>query len=114
MSNESKHHFLARKIQDFQRSTARGYVCPVCTELFQQEPKLWQHAKSSHPDSLGYSEPAGEAEARKQFRQEAIDRAYVVSRHLHVCGTYINMHSSWPYTNLGSTPERMILTRWHT
>ena len=84
MSNESKHHFLVRKIQDSQRSIARGYVCPVCTELFQQEPKLWQHAKSSHPEALGYTELAGEAEARKQFRQEALDRAYVVSSFLHV------------------------------
>ena len=84
MSNESNPHYLARKIQDFQRSTARGYSCPVCAETFQQEPILWQHAKSSHPDSLGYTNVGGEAEARKCFKQQALDRAYVVLRHLHI------------------------------
>jgi len=87
MSNESKPHYLARKFQDFQRSTARGYICPVCTEAFQQEPRLWQHAKSLHPDSLGYPDVGGEAEARKQFKQQAVDRAYVVLRHLHIFAT---------------------------
>ena len=78
MSSTDKPHFLARKFQDLQRSTARGYICPVCSEAFQAEPKLWQHAKSLHPNSLGYTEEAQEADARKQFRQEAIDRAYAV------------------------------------
>ena len=110
MSNDTKHHFLARKIQDFQRSTARGYVCPACTELFQQEPKLWQHAKSSHPGSLGYTDPAGEAEARKQFRQEAIDRAYVVSRCLHVLRNDIIMYSPRSLSHTYPISDRLRLT----
>ncbi len=77
MSNE-KSHFLARKIQDFQRSTSRGYVCLFCSESFLQEPKLWEHAKRSHAESFEYDDASGEADARKQFRHEAMDKAYVV------------------------------------
>lgn len=75
-----KPHFLARKIQDFQRASAKGFVCPFCTtvENFQQEARLWEHAKNSHPNELGISEKGDEVEVRKQLRLNATERAYVI------------------------------------
>ena len=74
-----KPHFLARKIQDYQRASAKGYICPICThnENFQQEPKLWEHAKALHLQELGISENGDEGDVRKHFRQNAMERAYV-------------------------------------
>ena len=56
MSNDTS-HFLARKIQDFQRQTARNWVCPKCTNrlAFTTEQKLWDHANNFHPEAVGES-----------------------------------------------------------
>ncbi|MCJ1271160.1 hypothetical protein MMC22_011059 [Lobaria immixta] len=73
MSN--KPHFLARKIQDFQRLKAHGYVCPICEDGFQQERNLWEHAKGVHVEALSFAESGDEGEARKKFEKSASDRA---------------------------------------
>lgn len=73
-------HFVTRKFQDFQKLSARGYVCPICAEGFQDEPRLWTHAKTLHLQDLGISEGGDEAEKRRQFKSEAIERAYVTLR----------------------------------
>lgn len=78
MSN--KPHFLARKIQDFQRLKSQGYVCPFCEDGFQQEPKLWEHAKGMHEEALSISESRDESEARKKFEKSAAEKAYVTTR----------------------------------
>lgn len=75
-----KPHFLARKIQDFQRLSARGYVCPVCGHYCQHEPKIWEHAQRAHLDVLGISSATDQGEIRKKFRNEAMERAYVITR----------------------------------
>lgn len=77
MSN--KPHFLARKIQDFQRLKALGYVCPFCEDGFQQEPKLWEHAKGMHQEALSIAELADESETRKKFEKSASEKAYVTT-----------------------------------
>lgn len=79
MSNEP--HFFARKYQEFQRASAKGYLCPLCpnTENFQLEPKLWEHAKTVHLQELGILQKGEEGDVRKQFRQDASERAYVMS-----------------------------------
>ena len=82
MSNSSKPHPLARQFQDFQRQSAKGYVCPFCTDSdnrFTQELKLWQHAKAQHQDLVGHLDPSDEADARKRLRINAMDRAYVIT-----------------------------------
>ncbi|KAL8823252.1 MAG: hypothetical protein Q9191_006030 [Dirinaria sp. TL-2023a] len=71
--------FVARKFQDAQRLAAKGFSCPLCSETFQAEPKLWEHAKSQHKQTLGYAGSVGEAEARKRFRSEAVPKAYVMT-----------------------------------
>jgi hypothetical protein len=72
-----KPHFLARKIQDFQRLSARGYVCPICSEYFQHENKIWAHAQEAHAEALGISNATEAGLIRRKFRHEAMERAYV-------------------------------------
>lgn len=73
--------FVARKFQDAQRLAAKGFSCPLCSDTFQAEPKLWEHAKNQHRQMLGFADPVGEAEARKRFRHEAVGKAYVMTVH---------------------------------
>lgn len=82
LSGSNKPHFLARKIQDFQRLKAQGYVCPLCEDGFQQEPKLWEHAKGVHGEALTVAESGDESEARKKFEKTASERAYVTTRYM--------------------------------
>ena len=50
-------HFFARRFQDFQRQTARGWICPECANglAFTTEQKLWDHARSLHDGIVGDS-----------------------------------------------------------
>ncbi|MCJ1463934.1 hypothetical protein MMC07_002543 [Pseudocyphellaria aurata] len=80
LSASNKPHFLARKIQDFQRLKAQGYVCPLCEDGFQQEPRLWEHAKKVHGEALTVAESGDESEARKKFEKSASERARKTSR----------------------------------
>ena len=67
--------FLAR-----QRPSARGYTCPVCEKIYYQEPKIWAHGRTKHPDYLGDLASTELAEdARKRFRQTALDTTYAES-----------------------------------
>jgi hypothetical protein len=75
-------HFLARKMQDYQRLSARGYVCPTCDQYFQHEPQLWEHAVALHHLQVpkDSSSPGGvEDDIRKQLRNEAMEKAYVIA-----------------------------------
>jgi hypothetical protein len=56
---------------NFPRLTVGGYICPECRKAFQEEPKLWQHAKDSHRETFEFRGSIGEAVARKHFREEA-------------------------------------------
>ncbi|KAL8789334.1 MAG: hypothetical protein Q9213_001257 [Squamulea squamosa] len=73
-------HFVERKILDFQRASAKGYVCPYCNEAFVQEPKLWDHAKKFHRDSLNPAQGPDEGHLRKQLRAQAAERASNATR----------------------------------
>lgn len=75
MNENESLHFVERKVLDFQRSSSKGYVCPYCTEGFQHEPKLWEHAQSIHWDFLGISRGGDEGHARRQLRLRAVEKA---------------------------------------
>jgi hypothetical protein len=76
VSDDYKLQCLGQKMHTSQRSTAR-YLCPVCREPFQQEPKLWQHAMNVHPEYLefllGDTDPTREAEAEARKRNFRCD-----------------------------------------
>ena len=72
-----KQHFLERKIQEIQRLSAKGYLCPLCNVEFHQEPKLWDHAKRMHSQALAIPDSGPENEVRKRFRTESMELAYV-------------------------------------
>ena len=72
---------LARDFLESKRRSAKGYACPFCTEVYHQEPKIWEHALQNHRASLGDLKTEEKTEsARKQFRQLALDKAYVLLR----------------------------------
>ncbi|KAL8922049.1 MAG: hypothetical protein Q9172_003732 [Xanthocarpia lactea] len=73
-------HFMERKFLDFQRSSANGYVCPYCNEGFVQEPRLWEHAKKSHRDSLDAAQRPDDGQLRKQLRIQAEEKASIATR----------------------------------
>ena len=73
--------FVARKFQDAQRLAAKGYACPLCSETFHAEPKLWEHGRTRHIKELGLSDAVAEAEIRKRFRHDAVGKAYVTTAH---------------------------------
>lgn len=72
-----KPHFIARKFQDAQRLGPKGYICPLCDERFQAEPKLWAHAKAQHQQDLNAAGGTDETELRNKFRHEATEKTYV-------------------------------------
>jgi len=65
-----KAHIIARKMQEYQRLTAKIYACGLCAHApaFATEAKLWEHAAESHPDSVGTSR---ESKAFKDYATEA-------------------------------------------
>ncbi|KAL9606532.1 MAG: hypothetical protein Q9179_000318 [Wetmoreana sp. 5 TL-2023] len=65
-------HFIERKIIDFQRSS---YICPYCVARYSQEPKLWEHAKKVHWESLALPQGLDEGQVRKNLRQKAVEKA---------------------------------------
>ncbi|KAG8525670.1 uncharacterized protein KY384_000430 [Bacidia gigantensis] len=72
--------FPKRKILEVQKSlgiTGPTYACPICAAPFHSEPKLWLHAKESHPGSLEAIGLSTEAEAKEReiFKQQAIMNA---------------------------------------
>ena len=69
--------FVERKFLDFQRSSARRYVCPYCEDAFVQEPRLWEHAKQLHWDALQAEPGSDEEQLRKRLRSQAVEKAYV-------------------------------------
>lgn len=75
--SDDKPAFVARKFQDAQKLAAKGYSCPLCSDTFPADPKLWQHAKVRHYEELGLGDMADEEGTRKRFRREAIEKAYV-------------------------------------
>lgn len=78
MNLGDKSHPLAQKILEHQRRCAKGYACPLCTDVYHQEQTLWDHALKNHLNLLGDLESTEMANAvRKRFRQQALDKAYV-------------------------------------
>jgi hypothetical protein len=77
MSNE-KDHFLAKRIQEFQRQNSKGFVCHLCEDgpYFSSETKLFDHARAQHQDAAGSSKHDG---AWKAFIADASSTAYVNS-----------------------------------
>ncbi len=60
---------------ELQRKTAKGYTCPICEEIYHQEPKIWAHGLRNHQEYLGNTGSTEKAEGiRKRFRQEALDK----------------------------------------
>ncbi|KAL8853668.1 MAG: hypothetical protein Q9221_001479 [Calogaya cf. arnoldii] len=72
--------FVERKVLDFQRSNAKGYVCPYCNEAFVQEPRLWDHAKKNHADHLHPDQESEQGQLRKQLRTQAVEKASNATR----------------------------------
>lgn len=67
---------------DFKRRhSAREYVCPLCLTrtTFQQELKLWEHAKQLHTDYMESKLKGDESQKRKQFSEEALQKVYVIT-----------------------------------
>ena len=78
MNPGDKSHPLTQKILQHQRRAAKGYACPLCTEVYHQEQTLWDHGLKNHLDLLGELGSTEMANAmRKKFRQQALDKAYV-------------------------------------
>jgi hypothetical protein len=67
-------HFLSRKIQNFQRLSIKDYAC--CDDYYQNELKLLKHAQSVHFLTLDIFFSTQENETWKQFRNDAMRRAY--------------------------------------
>ncbi|KAL8646480.1 MAG: hypothetical protein Q9226_006835 [Calogaya cf. arnoldii] len=72
--------FVERKVLDFQRSNAKGYVCPYCDEAFVQEPRLWDHARKNHTDHLHLDQESEQGQLRKQLRAQAVEKASNATR----------------------------------
>ena len=76
MNLGDKAHPIAQNFLEHQRRSAKGYACPLCTDLYYQDQILWDHALKNHRDSLG---DLGSMEmantVRKRFRQQALDKA---------------------------------------
>ncbi|SLM39765.1 DNA/RNA-binding domain, Est1-type [Lasallia pustulata] len=55
------------------RQWGREFICPLCSPpaSFQQEPKLWEHAKYDHMDFLESKLKGDESQKRKHFSEEA-------------------------------------------
>lgn len=105
-----KPHFLARKIQDYQRLSARGFVCPICDQYFQHEPKLWEHAQATHLQAPKSSTSNEGDDIRKQFRNEAMEKAYVTAKSIYLFPYHMVMSTKPPRT---TTKPRSGLT-WTT
>ncbi|KAL8831742.1 MAG: hypothetical protein Q9170_005172 [Blastenia crenularia] len=73
-------HIVERKFRDFQRSSSKKYVCPYCADGFAQEPRLWEHGKKVHWDSLIVSGRLDEGQARGQLRINAKEKASKTSQ----------------------------------
>lgn len=69
--------FVARKFQDDQKLAAKGFSCPLCSDTFDTDLRLWEHAKIQHWQELGLEEAADEEVARRRCIREAIEKAYV-------------------------------------
>jgi hypothetical protein len=75
----SKPNPLARDFLESKRKSAKGYACPFCTDIYTQEPRIWRHGLQNHRMSLGNLETQEKTEeARRQFRQQALEKGYVV------------------------------------
>ena len=77
MNPGDKPHPIAQDFLKLQRRSARGYACPLCTEVYHQEQTLWDHGLKNHRDSLGELGSTEVASTRRHFRQQALDKAYV-------------------------------------
>lgn len=73
-------HFLEQNMVDYKRRQwGREFICPLCSPpaSFQQEPKLWEHAKYDHMDFLESKLKGDESQKRKHFSEEA--KVYVLT-----------------------------------
>ena len=55
--------------------TAPALACPLCTEDFRSEHRLWQHAIVQHNDQFDALGSAGEAEEKQTFINSSLERA---------------------------------------
>ncbi|KAL8957475.1 MAG: hypothetical protein Q9193_005263 [Seirophora villosa] len=83
-------HPIERKLVESQRSSSQKFICPYCPEGFLHEPRLWEHVKNLHAESLNTqeqpdfwdpSDQAGYGKVRSQIREKALEKAYVVPKH---------------------------------
>ncbi|KAL2043723.1 hypothetical protein N7G274_003242 [Stereocaulon virgatum] len=66
---------LERDFLESKRKSAKGYACPVCNDIYTQEPRLWGHGLQNHRAFLGGLGTEEETkEARRQFRQQALEK----------------------------------------
>lgn len=69
-----------RDFLESKRKSAKGYACPFCNDIYTQEPKIWGHGLQNHRAFLGDLETEETTkEARRRFRQQALDKGYVVA-----------------------------------
>ncbi|KAL8678661.1 MAG: hypothetical protein Q9186_005016 [Xanthomendoza sp. 1 TL-2023] len=78
--NDEAAHFVERKILESKRSAGKGYICPYCSEGFVQEPRLWEHAKEIHWNSLDSPPRLDDGQLRKQLRIQAVEKASTATR----------------------------------
>ena len=76
MNNNDKAHFVARKVQEFQRHSSRPHLCPLCSDekAFSSDQRLFDHATTFHPSAIGTSR---DDHAWKVYLADASNKAYV-------------------------------------
>lgn len=56
---------------NFSRLIIEDYICSECRKAFQEESKLWQHAKNSHRETFAFRDSIEKTVTRKHFRKKA-------------------------------------------
>lgn len=77
--NIDKPHFLARRIENFQRSNTRSLACLGCPDggsIIVGEARFLDHAKSQHPELTA---DAPDGPIWKEILAKAASKAYVKS-----------------------------------
>jgi hypothetical protein len=72
-----KPHFVARKMQDYQRQSSKIYVCGKCPDgpSFATEARLFDHAAQLHAETVGSSR---DSKAFRDYAAEAVaNKKYV-------------------------------------
>jgi hypothetical protein len=62
---------IQNALRDAVGGKSGGYICPLCQESSHAGPKIWEHAKTAHPNSTDLMGCSDEAEAKRQFIERA-------------------------------------------